>query len=174
MCRTEGTVVGLHRPNSMTPQLLDLQTEYGSRLVCLPIDLEQQSSIDATKEKLASLHPTVDMLFNVAGILGDGKTTPGPERSIETIDREWLTRTMDINCIGHVMLTKALVPSLKKKKDATHVSKIINLSARVGSIGDNSLGGWYSYRMSKASLNMFTKTCSVELKRYITTEYCED
>jgi NAD(P)-dependent dehydrogenase (short-subunit alcohol dehydrogenase family) len=47
-----------------------------------------------------------------------------------------------------------------------NLTKIINISARVGSIGDNKLGGWYSYRMSKAGLNMFTKTLSVEIKRY--------
>ena len=49
--------------------------------------------------------------------------------------------------------------------DIQELSKVINLSARVGSITDNGLGGWYSYRMSKAALNMFTKTSSVELKR---------
>mmetsp|Transcript_764 Transcript_764/g.1031 ORF Transcript_764/g.1031 Transcript_764/m.1031 type:complete len:131 (+) Transcript_764:3-395(+) len=65
-------------------------------------------------------------------------------------------------------MTKALFPLLSHRnspnKDLPH-SKVVNLSARVGSISDNRLGGWYSYRMSKTALNMFTKTLSVESKR---------
>lgn len=105
----------------------------------------------------------------LTGILGDGKTTVGPERSLDKMNREWLHKTLDVNLIGHVMLTQALTPSLKKKKDDIDLSRIVNLSARVGSISDNSLGGWYSYRMTKAALNMFTKTVSIELKRYVYT-----
>ena len=90
------------------------------------------------------------------------------------IKRDWLQKSMEVNVVGHVMLTQALVPLLKKQKtvkttdspvDYQELSKVVNLSARVGSINDNGLGGWYSYRMSKAALNMFTKTSSVELKR---------
>lgn len=64
------------------------------------------------------------------------------------------------------MLTQALVPLLRipATTSAGNKSIIVNLSARVGSISDNRLGGWYSYRMSKAALNMFTKTLAVELK----------
>lgn len=97
-------------------------------------------------------------------MLGDNtQSRPGPERSISGIDRDWLVRTMDTNLIGHIMLTKELIPLLRK---SGRESTIVNISARVGSIDDNKLGGWYSYRMSKAALNMFTKTLSVELKRY--------
>jgi NAD(P)-dependent dehydrogenase (short-subunit alcohol dehydrogenase family) len=65
------------------------------------------------------------------------------------------------------MLSKALIHLMKPGKvDPSNLSKIVNISARVGSITDNSLGGWYSYRMSKAALNMFTKTLSVEVKRH--------
>jgi NAD(P)-dependent dehydrogenase (short-subunit alcohol dehydrogenase family) len=109
----------------------------------------------------------IDLLLNVAGILGDGQTTPGPERSLDKINREWLSKTFDVNCIGHVMLSKSLVPLLKRTNHDTTISKIVSISARVGSISDNGLGGWYSYRMSKAALNMFTKTASIELKRCV-------
>lgn len=72
------------------------------------------------------------------------------------------------------MVTQALIPLMKQSSTHTKssecgvddLSRIVNVSARVGSITDNSLGGWYSYRMSKAALNMFTKTCSVELRRH--------
>lgn len=159
-------MIGLHRPQSLSNELAALHSTYKDRLVCIPIDLEQQHTIDAAAHTIAQSYPRIDLLLNVAGILGDGSSTPGPERSIDKIDRTWLTQTLDTNCIGHVMVTKSLIPLLKRKPDDTSLSKIINISARVGSIGDNGLGGWYSYRMSKAALNMFTKTCSVELKRH--------
>ena len=66
------------------------------------------------------------------------------------------------------MMTQSLLPLLKRPSSTSidDCSRIVNLSARVGSISDNSLGGWYSYRMSKSALNMFTKTTSIELKRH--------
>ena len=64
------------------------------------------------------------------------------------------------------MMTQALLPLLKNAKINDQCTKIINLSARVGSISDNKLGGWYSYRLSKAAMNMFTKTLSIEVKRH--------
>lgn len=96
----------------------------------------------------------MDLLFNVAGVLGDGKNTPGPERSLRAMDREWLRHTLEVNTIGPMMLVAALTPFLEspaKRGDAgaRPPSVVINFSARVGSIGDNQLGGWHSYRMSK-------------------------
>jgi NAD(P)-dependent dehydrogenase (short-subunit alcohol dehydrogenase family) len=171
--RSQGSVIGLSRQKN-SPALNELKTTFGERIHFVEVDLENQDSIDAAGTAVAAITGQVKLLINTAGILGDSKTTPGPERTITQIDRDWLQKTLDVNLIGHVMMTKALTPLLKqKKKDTTDKadeassgpSKIVNLSARVGSIGDNSLGGWYSYRMSKAGLNMFTKTCSIELKR---------
>ena len=162
--RTNAKVIGLHR-SAPSPAMAALAAEYNQRLSLIPMDLEHQESIDQATAQILKQVDHVDLLLNVAGILGDGIQTPGPERSIEKIQRDWLLKSMDVNCIGHVMLTKALVPLLKKKTDAATPSKIVNITARVGSIADNGLGGWYSYRMSKAAMNMFTKTTSVELKR---------
>lgn len=96
----------------------------------------------------------VDLLFNVAGVLGDGKKTPGPERSLRAMDRDWLRHTLEVNTVGPMMLVAALTPLLEspaKKGDAgaKPPSVVVNFSARVGSIGDNGMGGWHSYRMSK-------------------------
>ena len=104
------------------------------------------------------------MLINVAGILGDGINTSGPERSLSKVERNWLNETLNVNLIGHIMVTKSLYPLLRST-NKENMSKIVTLSARVGSIGDNYLGGWYSYRMSKAAINMFTKTLSIESKK---------
>ena len=166
LLRTAGTkVIGLSRATS--DGLLELKEQFPDRMHIVHVDLEEQESVEAAGKAVAALTPRVDVLLNVAGILGDGgKNFPGPERSILTIDRDWLTKTMNLNLIGHVMMTQALVPLLKRDKTDPVPSKIVNLSARVGSINDNSLGGWYSYRISKSGLNMFTKTSSIELKRY--------
>ena len=112
-------------------------------------------------------------MLNVAGILGDGKTTPGPERSLAKMDRAWFEKSLAVNVVGPVMLSKELLPLMtqgrqKKKPDGEKgrpTAVIANLSARVGSISDNNLGGWYSYRMSKSALNQATRTMALELKR---------
>ena len=145
-------------------QLEELQTTYKSRLTIIDnFHLDKQDTIVAAAEQIGKSCDSIDLLINSAGILGDNSPSkPGPERSINGIDRDWLVKTLDTNLIGHIMLTKELLPLIKKGQDST----VVNVSARVGSIDDNKLGGWYSYRMSKAALNMFTKTLSLELKRH--------
>ncbi len=156
----------------VSPKLLELKNAFPERLTVIEnYDLEQQESIEVagkTINEIISRHSNgyISVLFNAAGILGDGKNTAGPERSISDIDRTWLEKTLNINMIGHVMLTKALSPLFKMKRPIEHKTKIVYVSARVGSIGDNKLGGWYSYRISKSALNMFVKTLSLELKRF--------
>ena len=153
------------------------------RIHLVPLDMTQQSSIENVGNILKEKFTRIDLLLNVAGILGDGVTTPGPERSLLKMDRTWLETTMAVNVIGPVMLTKELLPLLtqqqrrgRPKPDevisdlaATPVLRphavVANLSARVGSITDNGLGGWYSYRMSKTALNQATRTMALEFKR---------
>ena len=134
--------------------------------------MENQESIEAGSLAIREKFNRVDILLNVCGLLGDAKTTPGPERSISKLDRDWVEKTMAVNVIGPVMLSKELAPLLKttqrsKNEDGKGrpVSVIANLSARVGSISDNELGGWYSYRFSKSALNQATRTMAHELKR---------
>ena len=164
--RSESKVIGLIRdPNNK--ELDELSNKFSNRYTSIAMDLQNQNSIDVACKQVEKLlnGNTISLLLNVAGILGDGKTLPGPERSISSINREWLQQTMDINLIGHIMVSQALLPYLKGDKNKETFSKIASLSARVGSISDNRLGGWYSYRMSKAALNQFTKTASIELKK---------
>jgi len=152
-----------------------------SRIRVVQLDIEDQSSIEEVGEKLRSQYDRVDMLLNVAGLLGDGKSTPGPERALAKIDRSWLEKTLSVNLIGPVMLTKELSPLLMHRRRSNRgksggetssadsprpVSVVANLSARVGSISDNQLGGWYSYRISKSALNQATRTMALELKRH--------
>ena len=129
--------------------------------------MEKQETIEQCGERIRQDFERVDVLLNVAGLLGDGTTTAGPERSILKMDREWVEQTMAINVIGPVMFSKELIPIMgtKRSKDGRPKSIVANLSARVGSIADNEIGGWYSYRCSKAALNQATRTMAHELKR---------
>jgi NAD(P)-dependent dehydrogenase (short-subunit alcohol dehydrogenase family) len=155
-----------------TTALLALKEDFPSRLEIIEgIDLEDPDSINAISEIVKDRTDRVDLLLNVAGILGDGLTVDeGPERSISKISYPWMMKSMQLNLMGHVMMTQALFPLLisaaKSKTETALPPRVINISARVGSISDNGLGGWYSYRMSKAALNQFTKTFSLEAKRF--------
>lgn len=165
MCRSPATATQLNQ--------FKATTQDSSRIHVVQLDLEDQESIERVGEELRTRFKRVDVLLNVAGILGDGRTTPGPERSITKIDRAWMQKTLAVNLIGPTMLSRELVPLLGHRRrkasdgndDSRPTSIIANLSARVGSISDNGLGGWYSYRMSKTALNQLTRTMALELKR---------
>ena len=183
--RTKGKVVACCRTPTTATELNNVAANYPDRVVILPLDVEDQISIDTLASTIATEYQRVDALFNVAGILGDGgKTTPGPERAIANVERDWLEKTLAVNTIGPIMLSKALSPLMRTTgrrsikftdqennqldiplpKDRS-TTIIVNLSARVGSISDNQLGGWYSYRLSKSALNQATRTMALELRR---------
>ena len=151
------------------------------------IDAERPESLLGLRARVEALLPTflpppapasLDLLINASAILGDGASTPGPERSADKISPDWMRRSLDVNVLGHVEVTRQLLPLLYRKNApgagdvatsspaSTEASRVVNISARVGSIGDNKTGGWYSYRMSKAALNMFTRTLAIETRRH--------
>jgi NAD(P)-dependent dehydrogenase (short-subunit alcohol dehydrogenase family) len=174
MLLRQGTIVALCRTPESASNLQEFVTSLHEpvRIHVIQLDLEDQTSIESAGETIRNRFQRVDLLLNVAGILGDAKTTPGPERSLAKMDREWLEKTMAINVVGPAMLCKELLPLItrqRRKKDdgdsQRPVAVVANLSARVGSISDNALGGWYSYRMSKSALNQLTRTMALELKR---------
>ena len=84
-----------------------------------------------------------------------------PEKSIDSIAAEDMKQVFQVNVFGPILLVKKLLPLIKKSKGV----KIVFLTARVGSISDNVLGGWHSYRSSKSALNMMIKNLAIELKR---------
>ena len=180
--RTQGTIVACCRAPEQAHGLDAIKTALPSnqqnRVKVQRLDIENQASIEKAAESIKSSFGRVDVLLNVAGILGDGKVTPGPERSISKIDRNWLEKNLAVNAVGPLMLVQALSPLMqtkgrvhrKKDNDGNYevdraASVVASLSARVGSISDNDLGGWISYRLSKAALNQATRTMAHELKR---------
>lgn len=93
------------------------------------------------------------------GILHDDDIAP--EKTWKSLDAEMTARVFAINTIAPVMIAKHVLPALDKGRKTAYAA----LSARVGSIGDNRIGGWLSYRSSKAALNMAIRTLSIELVR---------
>ncbi len=94
------------------------------------------------------------------GQLPDGRAY-GPERSWQQIDPDALAHVMQVNAIGPALVMRHFLPLLPRQGRAVAAF----VSARVGSIGDNALGGWYAYRASKAALNQMVRTASIELAR---------
>lgn len=141
--RSNMQVLGLVRSNinEYSLELKDLCQKYPGRLQLIPnVDLENDQSLEISMEKIRSKISRLDLLLNVSGVLGDGSSTAGPERSLNAIDRNWLSKSMNVNLIGHVMVTKSLMPLLSQRlsNDVQRPpAKIVNLSARVGSISDN-------------------------------------
>jgi len=124
----------------------------------LNLDLTEVSSVDVVEAHLKE-QGCPDLVIHCSGLLHDSLNMP--ERQLEELDTDWLMKSLEVNLISHVHLAKAINRVLTKEKPFTWVS----LSAMVGSISDNGLGGWYSYRTSKAALNMFIKGVSLEWKR---------
>ncbi|MBY6204944.1 SDR family oxidoreductase [Halomonas denitrificans] len=128
-------------------------------LTVLQLDVTRPASIrDATAEVEASGMP-IRLLLNVAGLLHDEQQAP--EKRLEDLDADALARSFAVNSIGPALVLEAFRPQLARRGRTV----VAALSARVGSIGDNRLGGWYAYRASKAALNQLMRTASVELAR---------
>lgn len=122
------------------------------------LDLEDEASIASAAARIAK-GPAPDLVIVATGLLHD--TEHGPEKAIDQLDPAWLARNFAVNAIGPALVAKHLLPLMPR----TGKTLFAALSARVGSISDNRMGGWYGYRASKAALNQFIRTLSVEHKR---------
>ena len=107
---------------------------------------------------LSALPSDLSLVIDATGILSVDPA--GPEKSLSAVQPQNLHRLMQINAVGPLMLLRELAPRLARGRCLYG-----KLSARVGSISDNRLGGWYSYRASKAALNMLLQTAAIELQR---------
>lgn len=122
------------------------------RLNWQPLDLRDPEAIMAFAEKFESL----DWLLNCAGLLHNA--AHGPEKTIRHLDSEFFMQNISVNTLPTLLLAQAFHQPLRCSRRPL----LATISARVGSIADNRLGGWYSYRVSKAALNMALKTLSIE------------
>ena len=123
-----------------------------------PLDLDDDASIEAAAQRLADRGP-FDLVIVATGLLhGPGVV---PERSVRQIDGAALDRLFRVNATGPALVIRHFLPLLTR--DSRGV--VAALSARVGSIGDNRIGGWVGYRAAKAALNQIVRTIAIELKR---------
>jgi NAD(P)-dependent dehydrogenase (short-subunit alcohol dehydrogenase family) len=129
------------------------------RLKLIALDVTDANSV-AEAANLMRASEKLDLVINTAGILHSVEGMR-PEKRLADVNTDDLLLAYDVNALGMLRLAVKLEPLLKASKAA----RFISLSARVGSIGDNQLGGWYAYRASKAALNMLLKTLSIEWSR---------
>ncbi|MEC7463567.1 MAG: SDR family NAD(P)-dependent oxidoreductase [Pseudomonadota bacterium] len=125
----------------------------------IAIDIEDEASIEAAARLAADHEPTYQLVIVATGVLHAAGLSP--EKSWKALSADALATAYRINTIGPALVAKHFLPLLDTKSKSVFAC----LSARVGSIEDNSLGGWHAYRSSKAGLNMILRTLSVELAR---------
>lgn len=123
------------------------------------IDVTDEGSIEAAAARLGD--GPLDLVLVTSGVLHDADAGLRPEKTWRHLDAPALERAFAVNAIGPALVAKHLLPRLRREQKAVFAA----LSARVGSIEDNHLGGWYGYRASKAALNQLVRTLSIELAR---------
>jgi NAD(P)-dependent dehydrogenase (short-subunit alcohol dehydrogenase family) len=129
------------------------------KLRCFQMDITDESQIASVIQLIQSERKALHYVINCVGVLHEGEMQP--EKSLRHINGEQLLRYFQVNSVGAMFLFKQVQPLLKH--DARSI--LATISAKVGSIGDNQIGGWYGYRASKAALNMFMRTTAIEYKR---------
>jgi NAD(P)-dependent dehydrogenase (short-subunit alcohol dehydrogenase family) len=157
--RSAGRVIATCRRPADAAELQALKSEYPERLRLIELDVQKESSIAAAAEAVAGETKELQLILNVAGVLhGAGFS---PEKKLGHVQPESLRHAFEVNAFGPLLVAKHFHGFLRHGRPSVFAS----LSARVGSISDNRLGGWYAYRGSKAAQNMFTKNISIELAR---------
>lgn len=122
------------------------------------LDILDEVSIAAAADTVAK-GPAPRLVIVATGLLHEGDR--GPEKSMKELDADWLTRVIAVNAVGPALVAKHFLPLLPKGERSVFAA----LSARVGSITDNRLGGWYGYRAGKAALNQLIRTLAIETRR---------
>lgn len=151
-------VIGLCRDTRKAPEVLRAHEQS----TVLPWDAEDSESPAVVVQALDSLlarEEGIDGFIYAAGLLHG----PGlfPEKRLEDLRADSMTRAFAVNATGFGLLTQALLPWLRHRE----FKRVAAISAKVGSITDNGFGGWYAYRSSKAAMNMLVRNLSIELPR---------
>ena len=131
-------------------------------VMSITLDYLDEHQLAETAQTITQNHPpnnSIDGIIITTGILHDDRAKP--EKSLRTLSAETMTHIFTVNTVVPALILKHFAPHLHK----TEPSFCAVLSARIGSISDNGLGGWYSYRMSKSALNMMIKNTAIEIAR---------
>lgn len=122
-------------------------------------DVTDEAAVVHAAARIGEEVDSLDLIFNATGALTIGGV--GPEKALRAIDPAAMRRQFELNAIGPALLLKHFTALLPRDRRSLFAS----LSARVGSIGDNRLGGWISYRAAKAAQNQIVHTAAIEIAR---------
>ncbi|CAH1418737.1 unnamed protein product [Lactuca virosa] len=162
----EHVIATCRNPNGAAG-LIELKNKFSERLHIQRLDLTIESTIEECARDISERHGYLNLLVNASGILSIPDVIQ-PETTLTKVERSSLMLAYEINAVGPTLVTKHMWPLLKAGGGSgtqRDVAVVANISARVGSIGDNRLGGWHSYRASKSALNQLTKCIAVEFAR---------
>ena len=123
------------------------------------LDLESDHSFSSFEKQISLFKKPLRLVINTSGFLHSNLIKP--EKRLSHVNRQTMIKNFSVNAIAPILIAKSIEKFLRPDLPFCFAS----LSARVGSIGDNRLGGWYSYRSSKAAQNQFLKTLSIEWQR---------
>ncbi len=166
MARGQDRVLATCRSPERAADLRALKRSYGERLEVLRLDVQDDQSIELAGAFVEeNMNGRLDRLVNLTGVLHDESMQP--ETRYQALNRQQLMKSFEVNAVGNILVASRMMPFLIEagKRRPERPAVLANMSARVSSISDNRLGGWYSYRSSKAALNQLTKTLSIELAR---------
>ena len=156
---SEALIFATYRNKEKARELLDYSISFPEKIKLFQVNPSIESEIEEIKQSIASQTKSIDLIINSIGFLQDSNM--GPEKSLRDINYENLLKSFQINSIITPMIAKHFTSLLTNSE----ISLLATVSAKVGSIEDNRLGGWYGYRASKAALNMFIKTIAIEYQR---------
>ncbi|KHN44672.1 uncharacterized protein LOC114425707 isoform X2 [Glycine soja] len=160
-------VIATCRNPSASTGLIHLKDKFADRLKILSLDLTVETSIEASALSIKETYGRLNLLINASGILSIPEVMH-PETTLNKVEKSSLMLAYEVNAVGPILVIKHMWPLLKVgggHGTGRSAAVVASLSARVASIGDNRLGGWHSYRSSKASLNQLSKTASLEFAR---------
>ena len=168
--RANGTVIATCRNPDEAKDLHELREKFGTeRLEILRIDVLDEKTIEAAAKLVSEKYGRLDCVINTAAVLHLPDRKMVPETSILRFDPEACVLSYRTNAIGPMLMTKhfskLMLKTAEENDEGKPVPVIASLSARVSSISDNKLGGWYSYRGGKTALNQMTQTAHVEFSR---------
>lgn len=143
-CRNTATATALHA----------LQPQHGEQLLVAECDVASGESVEQMARAVSAWKPSVDILINNAGVLLDG------EERLSDVSTEVMAKAFDVNVLGPLRVTQALLPFVRKGRE----KKIVYVSSKMGSVALNTAGKSYSYRVSKSALTMLSKNVAVELR----------
>jgi len=166
-CGRFNTVLALSRtPDAQRLSIPPTSAPGAARLIHGHIDLQDPASIGQAATMADSLPPVREVIV-ASGLLHDDDGL-SPEKSLRALDAAALSRLFAVNAIGPALVARHFMPRMPREGRVVFAA----LSARVGSISDNRLGGWYGYRASKAALNQFIRTLAIEWSRTAKASVC--